>query len=125
MSSDLQHSFADTNCACALATDNTSAAPAIVSVPAKRPPRPRIECRKWLQRLGLIYQHDWNVVPHFVAKPTLVANQFVLFRAILEVTFAFRADQNLEQPLIQHSRSFPLSDGRVLVPDRISQKFQC
>src|SRR5262245_41793609 len=55
-----------------------------------------------LQWLRFIYEHDWNVIPNFVTKATVMADQFVLLRPILELALAFRTGQDLEQTFIQH-----------------------
>jgi hypothetical protein len=62
-----------------------------------------------LERSRLIDQHDGNVVPYRVAKPAFVADQNLLGFPVLQLAFAFRANQNLEQTWGQAHFVFPVA----------------
>src|SRR5688572_20427232 len=57
---------------------------------------------KRLKRLSLINQHDWNAVANFISQLAFVTNELRLLFAILELAFALRANQNLQQLRIDH-----------------------
>src|SRR6202022_287136 len=70
----------------------------VVAVCAPAPPARRLATAK-LERSCLIYQHDWDIVAHGVAKPALVADEDVFRFPVLEVRLALGTHEDLEQTL--------------------------
>jgi hypothetical protein len=62
-----------------------------------------------LERSRLIYQHDWDIIAHGVAKPALVADENLFRFPILELRLALGAHEDLEQTLRQAHYFFPVA----------------
>src|SRR5439155_6592431 len=60
---------------------------------------------RWL--LGFLDQHDRDVVPDGVPVPALQAHDDLFLLPVLDVTPAVRADQDLQQPLVDGHASSP------------------
>jgi hypothetical protein len=61
----------------------------VVVVCAPAPPARR-PATTMLERRRLIYQHDWDIVTHGIAKPALVADENLFRFPILELGLALR-----------------------------------
>src|SRR5688572_24846951 len=88
----MQHSVDETpsSCACKLRTLTGKAAHSISN--ASR-----------LERLCLINQHDGDAVSDFVPQTAVLTDEFMWRLPILEFTLALRANQNVQELLVEHS----------------------